>query len=431
MRFVWKRPWACILFSLLIGANNVSAWTPDEPTGQLTLAKAVAVTLARNPDLAVATFELKASDARILQAGLRPNPDLAFELEDFAGTGAVRGAKALQGTLRLSQVIELGAKREHRLAVAGFDRELTGIERQARDLDALAEVTRRFIDVVAAQEQVTLAREAAELSQRTARAIETRVRAARSPEAELSRARIAVLRARIEERQARSAFSSARRSLAASWGGTEAHFDAARADLFDLPNLDSFEKLREQLDRNPDLTRFASEGRLRDAQWRLAQAQARPSLTWGVGVRRYEATNDIGLVAGFAIALPVSDRNQGAIAEARVRRQQSRAEEQAARIRIQAAVYALYQQVVAGREQLTTLRVEAIPQAQAALEQTQYGYERGRFSYLELAAAQQDLLGLRAGLIGIAADSNRLTAEIERLTSAPLARQPNEMETLP
>jgi cobalt-zinc-cadmium efflux system outer membrane protein len=314
---------------------------------------------------------------------------------------------------------------------ATLDRDLLAVDRQASEIDALAEVTRRFIDVVAAQEQLTLAHEAADLVQRTAEVIDIRVQAARSPKAELNRARIAVLRAQAENRQAESVLAAARRALVALWGGTEPHFDTAQGDFYTLPALDSFETLQARVERNPGLSRFATEARLRDAQLRLAQAQARPNLTLGIGVRRYEASNDVGLVAGFSIALPVPDRNQGAIAEASARRQQSRAEEKATRVRIQATLFGLFQQVVASRDELATLRDEAIPQARAALEQTQYGYERGRFSYLELSVAQQELLGLRAAVIGLATDSHRLTAEIERLTSEPLVRSSNDMDPLP
>jgi outer membrane protein, heavy metal efflux system len=183
--------------------------------------------------------------------------------------------------------------------------------------------------------------------------------------------------------------------------------------------------------RNPELIRFASEDRLRDAEIRLAQSQARPNLTVGVGIRRFQATGDIGLTAGFSMALPLFDRNQGAIAAARVRRQQTQAQEQATRIRLQAQLFALYQQLLSSRDLLSTLQGEALPQARAALDQTQVGYDRGRFSYLELGVAQQELVSLRAAVIDTAADYHRLIAEIERLTAEPIVTQPPTTPELP
>jgi len=398
-----------------------SAPLTSEPMGTLTLSDAVSATLRRNPDLAVGAFELRAADARALQARLRPNPEASLEVGGFLGSGVARDVDEKQATLTLSQVLELGSKRDRRVDVAQSDRATLGVDRQSRELDVLAEVARRFIEVVADQVQINSSRGAVQLAERTEKAIAARVQAARTPEAELSRARIATTRARIELRQAQSVLESARRNLAAMWGGIDARFERAQADLYTLPPLESFESLRQLLDRNPDFVRFASEARLRDAELRLAQAQSRPNLTVSAGLRRFQSTGDVGLVAGFSMPIPINDRNQGAIAEARVRRDQTQAGERAARIRTQAQLYALYQQVQAGREQLAVLRQEATPQAQAALDQTQYGYDRGRFSYLELAAAQQDLLALQITAIQVAADIHRLTAEIERLTGEPLA----------
>lgn len=420
-----------ILICITGFATAAPAATPPEPRGELTLRQAVATTLARNPDLEVGSFDLLAGDARIAQATLRPNPDASLELEDFAGTGDVRGTDALQTTLSLSQVVELGAKRPRRVDVATADREMLGVELQARELDLLGEVTRRFIDVVAAQERLRLARETVDLVEKSRQAIQKRVDAARTPQAELSRAVIAVTRANLDLEQAQSVLDSARQSLASMWGGAEARFGAAKADLFSLAPLASFEVLLEKLDRNPDFVRFASESRLREAELRLAQAQARPNLTLGLGLRRYEGSNDTALVAGFSIGLPLFDRNQGNIAEAAARRAQSQAQERAARIRARATLYGLFQQVRASRRQLTTLQRDALPQAQAALEQTQTGYDRGRFSYLELATAQQDLLALRTAVIDAAADAHRLTAEIERLTNEPVATTSQDFRTPP
>src|ERR1051325_4853131 len=102
MRFDFARPrgarcWTWL--GVLLAAWVASARAADEPTGELTLSGAVQAVLARNPDLVASEYDLKAADARITQAGLRPNPQLSVELENFAGTGAVKGVEALETTL--------------------------------------------------------------------------------------------------------------------------------------------------------------------------------------------------------------------------------------------------------------------------------------------------------------------------------------------
>ena len=408
-----------------VGIAEVRSPDPrgDELQGTLTLDAAISNALERNPDLAAGGFTLKAAEARITQAGLRPNPELSLDLENFAGSGPLQGTDSLESTLSLSQVVELGGKRRLRTERASMDFELVAVERQAQTLDLLAEVTRRFIALVAAQDRAELAAMTSTVAQSTYDAISKRVQAARSPEAELSRASIARTRARVEVRQSESTRLAARQSLAALWGSRNPEFTNASGALLTLRPIRALEDLLAELERNPDFLRFASEARLRDAELRLARAQARPNIVFGLGMRRLEDTNDSALVAGFSIPLPVFDRNQGAIREAEVLRAQTDAQRQAALLRAHATVFGLYQELSATRGRVETLRSDALPEAQKALNQTQYGYERGRFSYLELATAQQELLDMRAAIIDAAADYHRLLAEIERLTNAPLGPQ--------
>ena len=403
------------------GAEPLPSASRAEPAGELTLAHAIDAALGSNPDLAASAFELSAAEARILQARLRLNPELDVELENFAGSRETQGTDALESTVSLSQVIELGGKRGLRTDVASADRDFVGTERQAQQLDVLAEVARRFIAVAATQDRLALATSTKEVAQRTLDAITARVQAARSPLAERSRASIALTRATVEEQQAQSELRSARVALSALWGSVDPRFTAARADLLSLNPVQPFESFVTRLEGNPDFLLFASEARLRDAQLRLARAQARPNVVFGAGLRRLSQTSDTAFVASFSIPLPISDRNQGAIREAQVRRAQNSAAREAAFVRARATVYGLYQELIASRTRVEMLRTEALPQAERALDETQYGYERGRFSYLELATSQQELLDLRATLIGAAADYHRFLAELERLTGEPVS----------
>lgn len=405
---------ACIALLCAIASANAS---------EMTLAGAIDQALQRNPALLASRYELTSAQARAVQAGVRPNPELALELENFAGNGELSGVKSLETTLSLGQVIELGDKRRLRYAAAMAESDVASIEQRARQLDVLAEVTRRFVDVVAAQERVRLAAEAVQLARQTLDAINARVEAARTPVAEASRARIAVTRAAIEERQATVALRGARYSLAASWGDAEPAFTIASGDLFAFPPVQALRVLLAKIDRTPDITFFASQVRLREAELLVARSQARPDLTLSFGVRRLEAEDGLAWVAGVSAPLPMFDRNQGSVREAHARRLQSDAELQAAQLRLRSTLHATYEEMTAARETVESIMAEAIPQASVALDQVKSGYERGRFSFLELASAQQDLLGLRASVLDAAADYHRLLAEIERLTSEPLTTQ--------
>src|SRR5215207_2763555 len=99
----------------------------QNPTGPVSLRDAVALALLQNPSLAGFSWELRALEARILQAGRPPNPSASFLLEDIGATNAGSSLEQFvqpQATIQLSQLIELGGKRAARRELATANRDL-------------------------------------------------------------------------------------------------------------------------------------------------------------------------------------------------------------------------------------------------------------------------------------------------------------------
>ena len=408
--------------ALIVGLSLVRVHAEEKPslTPGLTLGQAIERSLAANPSLQGFAFALKAQDARILQASQRPATEASFELENFLGSGGFNGVDAVEATFALSQVIELGDKRQLRGDAARSSRDFLSVERQAAQLDVLAEVTRRFIAVAAAEEQLALTQQGTALAKGLVDDVARKVRAAKSPEGELLRARAAFSRAGLEEQRATALLSAARQSLAAQWGSTRADFSGVSANLYNFPELFDFENLAARLDGNPDFLRFTSEARLRDAELRLARSLRKPDLAVSGGVRRLEETSDQALVMGISVPLFAGRRAAPLIAEAEALRGQVDAERNAALILARTRLYGLYEELRQAIRETETLQQEVMPLLEEALKATKYAYERGRYGYLELVDAQRAFLDARAAAIDSAVDAQALLAEIERLTGEPL-----------
>jgi cobalt-zinc-cadmium efflux system outer membrane protein len=410
---------ACALIAGLllvpVHAEELSSLTPG-----LTLGQAIERALAANPALQGFAFALKAQDARIAQAGQRPETEVSFEMENVLGSGEFGGLDAAEATVALSQVIELGDKRQLRRDAARSGRDLLSVERQAAQLDVLAEVTRRFIAVAAAEEQLALAHEATTLATGIVDNVTRKVRAAKSPEGELLRARAAFSRAGLEEQRAIAHLGAARQALAAQWGSTRTDFSGVSANLYAFPALIDFENLAARLEANPDFLRFTSEARLRDAELRLARSLRKPDLAVSGGARRLEATSDQALVMGFSVPLFAGRRAAPLIAEAEALRGQVDAERNAALILARARLYGLYADLRQAIRETETLQRDVMPLLQESLKATKYAYERGRYGYLELIDAQRAFLDARRAAIDSAAAAQALLAEIERLTGEAL-----------
>jgi cobalt-zinc-cadmium efflux system outer membrane protein len=430
MNQFFARPLGAVLLLLAITVSvfaeeNSRAEAP-EAAPSLTLRQAIDAALQFNPQLLAFAFHFRAGDARINQADLRPAPEVSVGVENALGTGEMTGFDSVEATLALSQVIELGGKRDARVGAARAARNSFDVERQVTQLDVLMEVTRRFITVAQRQQQVQLAQRAVELADKTVAASERRVNAAKSPHAELDRARIALARVRLEENAALSELDTARMQLAATWGETQQvidgqHFGEVLADLFTLPPIVDYAELGVRLAANPDFLLFASEARLREAEFRLAETRREPDITLDVGVRHLEATRDQALVASISVPLFSGRRATSYIEEARANRELVGAEWQAAEVKARATLYELHRQLTRAVLEARTLKDDIQPRSAEALKETEYAYERGRYSYLELVDAQREFLAVQATLIEAAASAHTLRAEIERLTGEPLA----------
>ncbi len=388
--------------------------------GALSLAQAIAATLAHSPELQSEVFALRAVDAHVAQANLSPSSELSLQLENIGGSGRFDGVDAAEATLMLSQVLELGDKRQRRTQTAQANYSLRSVESEARRLDVLAEVTRRFIHVASDQEQIKLTRQATALAETTLRAVEARVRAAKSPAVESHRAQIALTRAQVDEEHAEHELLSSRQKLAAMWGDAHPDFERVGADLFALPQPADFDALVVRLKTNPDFTRFAHEQRLRDAELRLAETKRVPNLQIGAGIRQLQETDDHAFVVSMSMPLFVGNRQRGAVAEAGARRSQVALDERSAFLRAQAQLFELFQELKHSLTEADMLREQVLPHTESILQQTEYAYRRGRYSYLDWIAVQRELLDAKRSLIETSANAHRYAAEIERLTGEPI-----------
>ena len=416
------------LLACLIAVSAASlAPFSAQAAGDLSLSEALARALRDSPELRPFSYQRRAAEAEKLQAGLHPNPELGATLENFAGTGDVRGVKSLETTLTLSQLIELGGKRDRRADAAAAALGGVAADYDVARLDVLSETARRYVDAAEAQAQLDLAKQSIDLARQSGEAVEKRIRAGAASTAERNRARIALLRAQLDAQRTEGELDARRVALAAMWGQGAPDFSTLSGDLYDIPPLAGFSEFAGRLETSPDLAKFAAERRLREAEVKLAQAEAVPDLTIGAGVRRLNpgaevggTGADYGLVASLELPLPVFNRNQGKIAAAQERLGQTEAERDAALLRTRSVLYGLYQAAAQARRQAEALRGEALQQAEQALTLTQRGFANGRFSFLELADAQHQVLELRGQAISASADARRVDAEIERLTAQPI-----------
>ncbi|WP_456409035.1 TolC family protein, partial [Caldithrix abyssi] len=390
------------------------------PEGTITVLKALQLALQSNPQLTVFSLEIRAREAAALQESFLPNPELAVEVENFAGGGALAGFKASETTISLGQLIELAGKRARRTQAAALQAELAGWDFESKRLEVYAQVVKNFYDVLAIQKLVKLNKEILTLTEEFKDQISLRVTSGRTSPAELSRAEVEVANARIALEQSQRRLQAARQRLAATWGATTAAFDSVTGNFENVSALPAFEALQNALQKNPEWLRWDTETRLKQAQLALAKALRIPDPTITAGYRRFNDLGQQAFVAGFSIPLNIFNRNQGGIKEAALRAKQTAFQETFSRLQLQTELSTMYQNISAVQQSIFALKNEIIPKARQAFETISRGYQLGKFNFLEVLDARRSLFSARQAYLQNLADYHQLRAEIERLTGKSL-----------
>ena len=406
----------CLLASQNLYANSA-------PPATLTLTEALQNTLENSPQLAIYPYEQRAAEARSLQAGLRPNPELEIEIENVAGSGDFSGTQNAEYTLTLSQIIELGDKRQSRQTVAQLGGESAQQSYALARLEVLAEATRRYIETARALAIQTWSKTFLQGAQRAQRLAQQRVQAGAASTAEANQLTLAMQQAELSVRRADSDVAAKRLRLAASWGGTRIDKDGIQHDLFRFPELPSLTQLQQRLQKSPHLTRYLTEQRVRAAQLRLAESGASSDVRVGMGVRHWQEENDNALVFSISMPLAIHDSKQGDIAAARADMEKNNAEQSLAEIELQTLLQTIYIEAETSRHEALQLHTVAVPLAEKIVRDIESGYSNGRYAALEVITAQQNRQTLERDSIEAASRFHLLLLELERLTGEPMTNQ--------
>jgi cobalt-zinc-cadmium efflux system outer membrane protein len=404
-----------IFMLAVLSSQGASA---QDGRGPLTLQKALSLALRENPELASFAWEIRARDGQVLQASLLPNPEVGVEVENFGGRGEVAGVDGAETTVQLNQTILLGGKRAKRTEVASLGQDLARWDYESKRLDVIAETTRVFTDVLAAQERVALAEELDALAQSVFDMTRQRVEAGKVSPIEETKAKVALSTSRIEQQQAMHELDASRRRLATLWGAAELTFEEVEGMLeatAPVPPVDVFVDL---IAENPDIGRWDAEMEQRRAVLALEKAGRVPDLTLGGGVRYVGEADSHAFVMEAGLPIPSFDRNQGGILEARRRLSQLEHQRRTAEVRVLGELSEAYGRLSAAFAEAQGLKIDVLPGAQSVFDAAREGYRQGKFGYLDVLDAQRTLFQAKGKYIEALASYQKARADIERAIGA-------------
>ena len=271
------------------------------------------------PELDVARAQWGVANAHVVTAGMRPNPTLGFSAQQNAVDP--KGVEPWGILWNLGIPVETAGKRGYRILQAKHLSDSAKFDLATVTWKIYSRVRSSMIDLYAAQNESDILQKQVSSRQEMVRLLQRRFQSGEVSMPEVTRAQIAMQNTQIALSESQGRESRARIELASAIGieslsGIAIDF-GGMADLRQLPEKAIREAaLLNRTDILSALSRYeASQNALQ-----LEIAKQYPDIDLGAG---YEWGQ--GWMLGLALPLPVLNRNEGPIAEARAHRRQEAA----------------------------------------------------------------------------------------------------------
>jgi cobalt-zinc-cadmium efflux system outer membrane protein len=371
--------------------------------------------LANNPSLREAAADVEATRGRWIQAGLYPNPRVIYNQDTIGSRLSQQG----NFTVQVNQEIVTGGKRRLDRAVAERETASSAVGLIGRKFEVLTRIRRAYYDYLALRSLLRLNGETVEVLEKGLEVARQQVEKAKTrPLTDVLRLEALLEEARITQARARDALEGAWRQLAAEVGLPHLPMPADPGRLCaDPPNWDDDIVLRRVLSSNAALKQAAVEVERADLAVRRARAAAIPNVTFGAGYDADNTDQTAGLVINVETNVPVWNRNQGAVYEARARLASAHAAVRTTENRLTRETADALARFKAARRQVERLDDEVLPRLQKSLTLLRKAYQAGsaQVAFSDVLLTQQNLNTTRLTLAEARRSLWQAVADLEGL----------------
>ena len=318
--------------------------------------------------------------------------------------------------------VETAGKRGHRIAQARHLSEAARLNLAATAWQVRSRVRRSLLELYAARETESAQKQQADAQAKIVGLLEKQVEAGAASPIELTQARINLNTTRLALQDAQRQSAEARVQLADALGLPASALNDVKlsfAGLNEFPkDLMTSEVRRQAALNRTDILGALAEYAASQAALQLEIAKQYPDLHLGPGYQLDQTDNKWSL--GVTLTLPVLNQNQGAIAEAKARR-----EEAAARfVSVQAKALGEIDRAVAGyqaaREQAATAEA-LLADLKKRRDTAQAMLDAGEVDNLAVAAAQAELSAGTLARLNSLVKAQQALAALEDAVQSPLS----------
>ncbi len=383
-----------------------------EVSGPLDVEAAIVLAWNYHPTLAAARARVEAAIGRKLQAGLYPNPVFSAGMESAPVDGNT--TDDAEYPVGFSQRIPLGDRLGAGVEVAEAERRRLFYDFEQRRREVEKTVRGAFAAALFAQQALLVEAQVLQAAQEVVRIARERVDTGDAAADEAARAELEAARSKIALSQAELARQRALIELRTAIGDDAPLVPELQGDLEAMLSLPELQELLERMSESPILGARGAAVAESEARILRAEAERIPDVDVGLFYRRLEETDTDAFDVGFAIPLPIFDRNQGAIQAARAELLEARANERQAKASLASNIQTSYWTLKHALETVRLFREELSPRSQTVVEAAEERYRAGDTSLAELIPIRRDYRNVEIGsLISL----RRVAAEWAELRS--------------
>jgi outer membrane protein, heavy metal efflux system len=405
-----QRPCLCLL-ALAVTQFCVAA--AANPIEGLTLDQALEQAERLQPQLAEARALIEAAAGRAEQAGALPNPELILGAQQLPlDRGASNQREYVAG---VGQSIPVGGRLRKAREAELMQREvrLRGLEVTRRDLRR--GVHAGFATALYQERAFEAQSQIAQGYEKLVTATTARIEAGDAVAEDLARVEIEMLRAEVERQRSQALRDQSLMALAVAMGDANLRITSLAGDLeatFEVPVL---ETLSASLVSQPEALQAEANLQASSAWLELARSERIPDVKVEALYHRLEATEENTIDLGISIPLPLFNRNQGRLREARAEFEVAQARARMTRNEVAARLQTSYVQLTSALSSSRTLRGEVLPRAEKVLRSAEARYEVGDISLIELLPVRRNWAEVRLGYLESLRDVLLAWADVKSL----------------
>ncbi len=368
-------------------------------SGILTLSETLECIKQYNPRLKAAKAGIWETQGKSQQQMLYPNPTFEFESENMPLNNFGNFGRS-ENSFTLKQKFIAPSKRNATQATLNKQVDIVKQDCVILEHRFLVDGKRTFFELLAIQEKLIATKRLLEVAKTSLDISEKRVKTGEARNVESIRAQVEYSQTALEIQELEGKMDYTFQKLLLLMGTPDLKIKKLQNISFtNVPEFDSKKYNFKNWKNHPEVKKGGLNHDLSELKLRQAEEDRWPDIEVGVGIEDDNNEDEEFLKFSFEIPLPIFNRNQGKISEAKGSKQRTVSELQAIHNELKTNIDQYLRLYLTAKKKVDSYKEDIIPKANQTFQLTKKLYQSSEVGQIELLNAQETLVKAELGYI--------------------------------